>query len=221
MILNRLARPADFTVDGILNKHPFVTDETIQSQHPARAWEYSLALYALDVWMGQRGIVNPVIADIGGAGSNFWRTFHHYTRKPSYRIDPNHEAGPDGKSIAFRQTLAEYMREEGKPFDVVFCISVIEHVPEAELLDFTTQLGMLVKPRGLLFLTTDVGEKEPDIYHFHWMRSRIYTPETLAALGYSLTRIRFSSLGLSDLTWNGPAVYDYTFGALALVKDPQ
>ncbi len=243
---NRLAVPADFTPVGVVDHHGLVTDLVLQGQARERAWEYSLALYALEYWGAHRPVdpvlssegwallqQPPLIADIGGAGSNFWRTLTHYTNKPVTRIDPNHEWNEDRDAACyFRETLHQYIatcvadgHATPPQFDAVFAISVIEHVPSKDLQQFEHDLVSLVAPGGLLVLTTDVGPTHPDTYHFHWMRQRIYIPAGLAALHV----VAVGSYGLRPLTppdyhWEGPTIAapgpeGYTFGALAFVKD--
>lgn len=231
--LNRLAAPADFTPNGgciATVHHPFVSEHTLQGQAPQRDWEYSLALRALEHGGWDFNESRKLLfADIGGAGSNFWRTLKDYTSKPIYRIDPNHswQTNPEDAALYFRQTLREFLQDPGDPtgvagpaFDAVFCLSVIEHVPARDLQQFERDLVSLLKPGGLLVLTTDVGEKHPDEYHFHWMRERIYTPGGLAALAVVLAQTyHLRPLTPPDFTWHGPTVYNYTFGMLACVKE--
>lgn len=222
MNFNRLARPDEWSpLNGtLLHQHPLVTDETLAGQHPIRAWEYSQALEALETWTPPGPPLVPIlIADIGGAGSNFWRTLRAYTVLPIYRIDPNHDwANPDDSSLYFRQTIGQFLQareQEGPPlFDAVFCLSVIEHVPDDELDGFEHDLVSLVKPGGLLVLTCDAAPGAVDIYHFHWMRKRIYTPDMLAGLLPAL-----KPLTSPDFTWHGPTVYDYGVASLVFVKE--
>jgi ACR3 family arsenite transporter len=64
--------------------------------------------------------------------------------------------------------------EEAGPFDVVMAIEVIEHVPEAEMPVFLSQLKQALKPGGTLILSTPNGEALE--------QSAIYGPESGAAL---------------------------------------
>lgn len=224
MSFNRLARPDEWAPGNglLIDSHPLVTSEILDGQHPIRAWEYSQALKALDLWIGLHDpLESLLIADIGGAGSHFWHTFRHYTTKPATAIDPNHVwSSAEEAALFFRDTLGAFKAQSpDQQFDVVFCLSVIEHIPSGELQQFEKDLCSLVKPGGLLVLTCDVGEQHPDQYHFHWMRERIYTPAGLAALAIVLQ----GSYGMQPLTpsefrWEGPTVYDYSVASLAMVK---
>lgn len=99
-------------------------------------------------------------------------------------------------------------------YDFIACISTIEHIEDPLFLD---RIAPLLAPRGVLFLTSDAAEKEPDTYHFHWMRTRIYTPERWRALEtYLSMKHHLAPIGGRDLTWKGPHVYDYNFVSMAL-----
>jgi 2-polyprenyl-6-hydroxyphenyl methylase / 3-demethylubiquinone-9 3-methyltransferase len=55
-------------------------------------------------------------------------------------------------SIAYRQGTAEAMALSGARFDIVLALEIVEHVADVEL--FLNSCGQLVKPGGLLFLST-------------------------------------------------------------------
>lgn len=61
-------------------------------------------------------------------------------------------AEKSGLSIDYRASTAEQLAAEGKQFDVVFALEIIEHVAEVKL--FYDSLLALVKPGGLLILST-------------------------------------------------------------------
>ena len=230
---NRIASPRDFDGQLVIDRHPLVTEEILRGQHPQRSWEYSLALFAFDHWNNRQTEYIPerdeaafLFADIGGSGSNFWQTLTRYTTKPVTRVDPNHEWALSDTDAAqhFRQRLNEYLQHSRAhklaAFDAVFCLSVLEHVPANDLQPFERDLCSLVKPGGLLVLTCDAGESHPDVFHFNWMRERIYTPAGLDALQL-VFRQQYGMRPLTppDYRWDGPTVYDYGIGALALVKE--
>lgn len=225
---NRIAGPADFDGQTPRDLHPLITAEILQGQHPQRAWEYSQALYALERWdihlptyVPERDEGGLRLADIGGASSNFWRTFSHYTRKPAVAIDPNHAwASDDQAAQYFRDTLHRFKEQSpDQQFDCVFCLSVVEHVPSDQLQQFERDLASLVCPGGLLILTCDAGESHPDVYHFNWMRERIYTPGGLAALAHVFAQTyQLSPIDPPDYQWHGPTVYDYSAAILTATK---
>jgi 2-polyprenyl-6-hydroxyphenyl methylase / 3-demethylubiquinone-9 3-methyltransferase len=57
-----------------------------------------------------------------------------------------------GLEIDYRNIRAEDLAAEGRAFDTVVCLEVIEHVPDPAV--FVATLSSLVKPGGLLVLST-------------------------------------------------------------------
>jgi cyclopropane fatty-acyl-phospholipid synthase-like methyltransferase len=94
---------------------------------------------------------------------------------------------------------------------------VIEHVEEIR--KFFRACHMLLKPGGLLFLTTDYWDAEgDDTAHFHWMRKRIYNAERMRKLQGDLRELGYASFGQADWAYHGPQVYDYAVCSTAMVK---
>lgn len=253
-VLNRVARPLEFSSDGTLIRewHPAVTAEVLKGQHAIRAWEYSMALRALESWIAGPPVIDgygtahlphqqhpALVADIGGAGSNFYKTVLPRMQENGrvHVVDPE-LATPDDQrgivhglldrhAIAVKYPLHEWAlyKQNNSAYDVVFCLSVIEHVGSGPkdvsgVFGFLSDLRSLVRPGGLLFLTCDMGEKGPDTYHFHWMRKWIPTPAVLAGLVEEMCiHYGFRRLGApADFEYRGPTVYDYTVASIALVR---
>ena len=61
-------------------------------------------------------------------------------------------AEKQGLEIDYRQGAAEALAESGSQFDIVLALEIVEHVADAAL--FLKSCGGLVKPGGLLFLST-------------------------------------------------------------------
>lgn len=61
-------------------------------------------------------------------------------------------AGGQDLAIDYRATTAESLAEAGKQYDIVLALEIVEHVADVEL--FLRTCGGLVKPGGLLFLST-------------------------------------------------------------------
>lgn len=189
--------------------------EKAAPQHPARRWEYALALSAIDAWMQQQQRKGwPPIADVGGSGSPFFRMVDPAR---TYVLDPREDPGC---------TLETYITSaRARLFPVVTCLSVIEHIPVHDLSTFLYHLSCLVQPGGLLVITADAcgcashGPTE-DPHHFHWMREQIFTPAVLDDLPRFLERYGLFPFGPSPVTppVATPLVYDYTFAALVLQK---
>src|SRR5882672_10411252 len=151
-------------------------------QHPARRWEYSMALRAAKGLNG-RSIYPHVALDVGGAGSPL---VHMLTRLgfSTHVIDPK-------VNVDLAAAVAGGMRA-----DFVTCISVIEHVPD--LMQFIWELGQVVRPSGRLFLTCDIwsrDEGEADTAHFAHMRERIFTPKTWSMVAAEFLQGGFSFYG--------------------------
>lgn len=174
-------------------------------QHEARRWEYSMALEAFREWRVRqlRSAAHGHFYDVGGAGSPF------YLMVPGvFTIDP-----------AVNVDLQTFVGTNALLADVVFCISVIEHVDDLD--QFLYHLSCLVAPGGLLFLTMDYQPDEgKDDKHFHWMRKRIFSPYALGSISGQLFRYDFRVLGEANWEWHGPIEPDwgYSFASLALVK---
>lgn len=195
----------------------------LAGQHPHRAWEYALALQAVDTWKAQRTDRRGTFLgyDVGGAGSDFHAALGDRLGSFVATIDPAYP--PTGT------TLAEFLRVPQRLADVVTCLSVVEHVPPDDLDQFLYHLGTLVLPGGLLILTADTcgcpGEHDadhPDRHHFHWMRAQMFTmvSRTQQLLMPLLGRNPFSLFGPHDLVYHGDHVYDYSFSSLVLRKRP-
>lgn len=230
--LNRMADPREFAGEHYQYCHPAVTAEILAGQHAVRAWEYSQALRALEQWQQLPGPVAApglTAADIGGAGSQFYKTLLSGCARIDV-VDPGW-ATPDGQrglvhglldpgATAVSYPLAEWAgyRQNVAAYDAVFCLSVIEHITNPQ--PFVQQLISLVRPGGLLVLTCDAAEKHVDTYHFHWMRRWIAHPDVLDLLALALYNQGLRPLGaVPHFVYRGPVVYDYTVCSLAFRKD--
>lgn len=181
-------------------------------QHPHRRFEYAMALRALNVWMDQRKKQPFNLYDVGGAGSPF--RYMPSGEQPVCVIDP---AEPES------YTLEQFVTAGTELADAVFCLSVLEHVEDLDQVLY--HLSCLVAPGGLLFLTMDCCDDVTsgwpvDSYHFHWMRKRIFN---WWALGWTLGKLdRWGCTSVGEIALEladfHPAVYDYSFASLALVK---
>lgn len=224
--LSRYLQPDDYqafdpdvwhAVDGHFTKD--------RPQHEARRWEYALALAAIRAWGetlpdSERSL--PRIADVGGAGSPFWRMVDGSSVQV---IDPDAPMRP--------LTLDAYVHGHSwdavQPslFDVVTCLSVIEHVDPTELDGFLYHLTCLLRPGGLLVLTCDAcgctggawHAPTADPHHFHWMRRQIVTRPLLLEIMQRLADCQCTFLGGVDVHQPPvPTVYDYTFASLVMQK---
>jgi 2-polyprenyl-6-hydroxyphenyl methylase/3-demethylubiquinone-9 3-methyltransferase len=67
------------------------------------------------------------------------------------RVAATHAEG-QALAIDYRQGTAEALAASGMQFDVVLALEIVEHVADVDL--FLTSCGRMVKPGGLLFLST-------------------------------------------------------------------
>lgn len=186
-------------------------------QHPARAWEYGLALKALGEVNVQGS--NLLALDVGGAGSPLAWLVAEQSGIPMQIIDP--EFNGMTLSKAYETPLL------GKA-DFIACISVIEHVEQEDV--FLTDLVNLLAPGGVLFLTTDYDPTSApeDTFMFHWMRKRIYRYDTLYSLTphnqsvkYRLCNLGMKIFGMSADAPNSETIpgLGYSFASLCMRKD--
>lgn len=200
----------------------------IGEQHPVRRWEYALALGAVRRWLAEQ----PVrlrwtrYADVGGAGSPFDKMLDR-----TLRVCSKHDKLVEGINIdpnSSGYTLDKYLLETPRLCDIVTCLSVIEHVDD--LPRFLYHLSCLVRPGGLLVLTMDACGVETakynecwpeDVFHFHWMRQRIFGPKQLEWLRRTMIDLQCCPVEPPHYVWPGPTdLYDYGAASLVLQKRP-
>ncbi|HET7321899.1 MAG TPA: class I SAM-dependent methyltransferase [Longimicrobiaceae bacterium] len=128
-----------------------VAQEGVSYLHPGKRWEYPWALERADLEPGSR------VLDAGSGDS----IFPIYLARHGYRVT--------AVDLAFSGTLdalhgvdVDYVRADltslpqpDESFDAVFCISVIEHLPEGRIPFAMQQMRRVLKPGGRLLLTTD------------------------------------------------------------------
>lgn len=228
--LNKTLDPADYDRLGRALSYVNRIPDALEGQHAQRRWEYAMAVEAILQWIrtvDPHTIPDtpwPRLGDVGGAGSNLYKVLGAFSLLPIDRIDPLLPAVDLAGARHWRVGLDDYAAGASMAgrLDVLCCISTIEHVPQPALRHFLRAARTVLRPGGLLFLTTDYWNLDgPDTAHFHWMRERIYNPDSIRLLQKMARSERFEGFGRTEWAYHGPQVYDYTFASLALVaKEP-
>lgn len=211
------------------HQHFIERDIRIDLGHPHRFWEYGMAIKAFVKWAEIPGnsISKVSIVDVGAGLGLLGPTLAWCTGEFNVtEVEPNVEC------YSHRTVLNNWLHQEGKPqirltkeiketdkFDIVFCISVIEHVPDDH--NFLRCLAELVKENGLLFMTTDIVPKMLGNYMYDNLREHNFTVADLYSKTHYLGSKGFEFLDKNDnpnFDYNGDQVFNYTFGAIAMVK---
>ena len=143
-------------------------------------------------------------------------------------------AEPQGLDIDFQAVRVEGLVAAGQTFDIVACLEVVEHVPDAG--KFITECAALVRPGGLAIFSTlnrtfkswalaIVGAE----YVLGWLPrgthqwDRFVTPEELAqhAIASGLSAPRFEGITYSPLHDVWSLAPDTDVNYLMLAKKPE
>lgn len=128
--------------------------DAVSYLHPSKRWEYPWAMQRAELEPGAR------VLDAGCGDS----IFPVYLAAHGYRVT--------AVDLEFTADLgdlhgvnAEYLRGdltclplESRSYDRIFCISVIEHLPEDQIPIAMQELRRVLRPGGRLLLTTDFYE---------------------------------------------------------------
>lgn len=138
-----------------------------QPNSSTRAFEYPWAYFAADVYAGQR------VLEIGGALSGLQFVLARngadvvnvdpmrpYGRGETYEMDPSafHSWLNDvhGTQVSLRTTTVNDAALDADSFDVVVCISTIEHLPPEEIQTILSEVARVLKPGGRFLVTVDL-----------------------------------------------------------------
>lgn len=140
--------------------------------HPYRLWEYA-SLFGVPGLLEEK----RRFADVGGAGAPLAYLLSEKGH-PGLAIDLqpfavdlcNYVASVRSLPLEARvgDVTADFSDRSGQ-FDLVTCISVIEHVPPASRPQFLAGIRRLLRPGGMLYLTFDYGSYQvaESTYHRH------------------------------------------------------
>lgn len=202
-------------------------------QHPARMWEYALALKAFHTVYGYNN-VGRLTADMG-CGMGFMGPLLLWTgqfvdlyelstvsayMKEQMRLIPQRQTFSAGSYRFHCRGLGQLLPED-RDKDAVFCISVLEHIRDRDVA-FADLLNCVAEG-GLLFLTTDFAEDETDHYqHANVRAGKMFTAHTYRNFIKTAGMMGFKLVGGEcDYSWSNKQrlVFDYGFASLALVRE--
>lgn len=196
--------------------------------HASKRWEYPWAVERAGLAEGGR------VADVGCGASIF----------PVYLAHAGHRVVGVDRTLPHRLgagagVRVDYVRADmtalplaDAAFDALFCISVIEHLPERRIPDALAELRRVLKPGAALLLTTDYYEDaDAEIWYegpdrrfpVDW---RVFDRERLQRLVLDAPGFRIE--GALDLDVDWPATrprmrrfhgYPYTSVGVKLVKE--
>lgn len=178
--------------------------------HAHRMWEYGSALEALHDVPDVKKML-----DVGCGHSLLGPAAHFLTGAKLYEIDPKPEYGERakvlndllGKYDFVPASILDTSDRLKESVDAVFCISVLEHLPEAVQREAWMKLADMVAPGGLLVVTVDCwDEKAGDPRE----REMMFTPDKVKR-GMDWLVESGLVLGDVDLELHGAQVNDYTF----------
>ncbi len=139
-----------------------VAADPVSYLHPGKRWEYPWAL--------ERAALQPAsrVLDVGAGDS----IFPVYLARQGHRVTAI-DLHMDGSLGERHGVEVEYVRSDmtrlplpDAAFDAVFCISVIEHLPEPEVRKALAELRRVVRPGAPLLLTTDFyDDADAEIWH--------------------------------------------------------
>jgi SAM-dependent methyltransferase len=197
----------------------------IAIQHEHRFWEYGSAVQALLSMYGER-MPELKVLDVGSGYGALGPTL-----ALTYNTQVT-ECEPEAESRVSRRQVNQILRQANKnqinvgpenldtlpdtEFDAVFCISVLEHVPEEG--KAWSQLAKRVKKNGLLFITTDCVPAKGKKYQLDFARNHNFTPLDLKERVEQVQTLGFATMGKPDYAWHGPQVFDYTFFRAGLIR---
>jgi hypothetical protein len=207
---------------------------------PHRRWEYAQGIRA--AFAAQKG---GTMLEVGGSSSEFMpavlntRHFSHHTAleapewtTPANMVRVHNQAQAIGTEPIY-SCEGSIETVDPKHFDFIACISVIENLAYSGtkvgerwhdghhfMFEFVLNLTRHLKPNGIIFITSDIKEAQPDNAHFHWQRPPgIWTPESWAMLAEYLCAAGMTPVDNSyDFNWTGHDLsnFGYTFASMAL-----
>jgi len=188
---------------------------------PTRTWEYAWALkQALAIEPEDR----DATLDVGAWTTYFALGLLDYFRCVQACDDFSWAERPEVQGVASPAEWVAELEQHGiaafqgsaadlpvptHTFDVTFCLSTIEHVPDDQAA--LRELLRVTRYGGLVVVTTDLAP-EPRPYHNY---GRVYSPESLSDLVEAVTD---APLLLPEVDWHDTLFPDFTVGGFVLQK---
>lgn len=177
-VLNKIADKADLQVKEyrdvalcLVDLKKTLDDRELLANFPLlgskfewlRMWEYSRAIVESKCFGGKK------VLDAGGAGTVF-SYFLSALGNDVTAIDLNEEfvQGANKTAEEFGMKLTNEVADitsmpfEDGSFDIVFCVSVIEHIEWLGQGDAIKEISRVLKPEGIAVVTFDYGSKGAD-----------------------------------------------------------
>lgn len=222
MIYSKVLEPKDYIgLDDSIEYYRNIErtlGELVRPQHPARMWEYGRLIEIL------KDRKPTDMLDVGGSGSalpqcaatlGYDVTIIDFDDETQRINEQNKILNTNVKFIG-----ADFLNTGAGKYDVVACVSTIEHVPNDDaffikLLDSCNQYGIVYITCD--FFTSSIHPNEPPTYK-NWV-NRTYTKEKLEEMLRLAELKGFRLYGNEcDWEWRGPQVYNYNFASLILHK---
>jgi len=199
----------------------------IEVPTPWRWWEYGTPIQMM-LNQYKEHITDIEVLDVGSGWSALGPTLALLYGTQVTEYEPNIDycrdrifvnmvlANKGQKVLQVHQVGLENMPQD--QFDVVSCISVLEHVnPQLER-SFWTALAQRVRPNRMLYITTDCLPERGKPYTYDNLRTQNFVVDDLKERVEFLMSFGFIPLGKPDWKFNGCFVYDYTFFRCGMMK---
>jgi len=202
----------------------------IEIPHEHRYWEYATPVQMLlNEYAGTGlGLSKVRVLDVGAGWGAFGPTLALVYGTEVVESEP-------GKERFDRATINKILLAEGKSalnvfgfttdeldlfreYDMVTCISVIEHMPPDVEHRCWKNLTDKIKPGGLLYVDMDCVEDASKKYTFDELRTHNFTIAELKERVELLKQLGMEPLSEPDYEWHGAHVYDFTFFRIGMRK---
>lgn len=194
--------------------------------HEHRLWEYASMMQQLEDLDVPK---DAAILDVGSGGSFFPPYLATVGGYPNVSLTDSMKYGditPDvvaqrahyGIALPLYDVLCEDMSLlADSSFDVVMCISTIEHVDADQHDAALRELCRLTKPGGLIFITSDYfrDQRQYDTSPSRHLQFTAYTQDYVLGLP---AKIPVDFVGETDLGYAGDFVHTYSFVNICLRK---